>query len=268
MEERFKQTNDELDFMLYPKSFIEEAEEEAKDLLNCIKLSVGKDDLTLLDIPCGVGRHSVSFAREGVRVTGVDICKDFLEAITLRIAENNEEKISYEVVLGDMRSWCRKGYFDVAICLWDSIGLCGDDDDILILKNIYNNLKEGGLAVIEVYPLELWCSNLLSLKSGETNFEFTKKHLLQNPRFDILSERVILSDNFKRVSLVYSIKNRDDGTVKEDGFDIRVRGIDCLTEILEKIGFTNIELCVNYKKDKYTQADILDGRTLKIFCKK
>ena len=33
---------------------------------------------SLLDIPCGSGRHSVELARRGYRMTGIDLSADFL----------------------------------------------------------------------------------------------------------------------------------------------------------------------------------------------
>ncbi|WP_246859450.1 cyclopropane-fatty-acyl-phospholipid synthase family protein [Spirosoma sp. KCTC 42546] len=39
---------------------------------------------TLLDIPCGYGRHAIELAKRGVQVTGVDIFTEFLQTLQKR----------------------------------------------------------------------------------------------------------------------------------------------------------------------------------------
>src|SRR5580658_8621789 len=47
---------------------------------------------TLLDLACGIGRHSIEFAKQGFEVTGVDITRPYLE-----IARDNAKKDSLSI---------------------------------------------------------------------------------------------------------------------------------------------------------------------------
>ena len=40
---------------------------------------------SLLDIPCGFGRHSIELAKRGFNVTGVDISQTFIRGLTEKI---------------------------------------------------------------------------------------------------------------------------------------------------------------------------------------
>src|SRR4051794_16197850 len=43
----------------------------------------------ILDVPCGVGRHAVLFARKGYRVTGVDISRDCIKIAKKKFSHRN-----------------------------------------------------------------------------------------------------------------------------------------------------------------------------------
>jgi SAM-dependent methyltransferase len=73
---------------------------------------------SLLDIPCGSGRHSVELALRGYRMTGIDLSDDFLKAARLRAAEAH---IQVDLRHGDMRNpSLAPDSFDGAVCLGNS----------------------------------------------------------------------------------------------------------------------------------------------------
>ena len=59
-----------------------------------------KPPMDVLDLACGIGRHSVCFAQRGFRVTGLDYSKPFLEQAH-KTARAARQKIRF--VHGDMR---------------------------------------------------------------------------------------------------------------------------------------------------------------------
>lgn len=48
----------------------EQTAQEAEFLISRLKLQPG---MSVLDVPCGNGRHAIQLAQHGVRMTGIDI---------------------------------------------------------------------------------------------------------------------------------------------------------------------------------------------------
>ena len=130
-DERFAATPDELDRILA--------------LTQCSGGSV-------LDLCCGPGRHSVELARRGFQVTGVDRSSFLLGKAHEHAARSGA---SVEWVEQDMRNFVRPASFDLACSLFTSFGYFQDEqDDLQVLRNLYQSLKENGVLIIEVLGKE------------------------------------------------------------------------------------------------------------------
>jgi 2-polyprenyl-3-methyl-5-hydroxy-6-metoxy-1,4-benzoquinol methylase len=128
-------------------------EAEAKFILRMLQLN---DSSRILDVGCGDGRHSISLARMGMQVTGVDISPRFIE---LARHEAGQTPVTFE--LGDARVSLPTGPFDAALCLFDVLGSSAKrEDDIDILRNIRNSLKVGGLVLVSVMNHEVTAGSL------------------------------------------------------------------------------------------------------------
>ena len=126
---------------LYPFMFSERrfevAEDEVRGILDLTNLKGGE----VLDLCCGPGRHAVALAKEGFRVTGVDLSPFLLEKAA---SDAQDERVDIELVREDMRHFVRPGRFDLVINLFTSFGYFDDkSDDMVVLENIYQNLREG-----------------------------------------------------------------------------------------------------------------------------
>jgi SAM-dependent methyltransferase len=107
---------------------------------------------SVLDLCCGPGRHSVELARRGFKVTGVDRSPFLLEKAREHAANAGA---SVEWVRQDMRDFLRPASFDLACSLFTSFGYFEDEqDDLRVLRNIYESLKENGVLIIEVLGKE------------------------------------------------------------------------------------------------------------------
>src|SRR5688500_6134893 len=80
----------------------------------------------VLDLCCGVGRHSIELAKRGHRVTGVDRFEPFLEGAKSAAAAGG---LQVEWVQQDMRRFHRPAAFDAAISLFTSFGYFHDDEE-------------------------------------------------------------------------------------------------------------------------------------------
>ncbi len=135
--------------LLFDEERIEQTPDEVDDLLEFLDLPEGGE---LLDQGCGVGRHSLEFARRGYRATGVDL----MDALLDRARESaRDEALDIEWVAADMREFEREAAFDAAINLFSSFGYFADpEDDRRAAKNVFTSLKPGGRFLIDTMGRE------------------------------------------------------------------------------------------------------------------
>jgi len=104
----------------------------------------------LLDIACGTGRHAREFCRLGYDVTGVDHSASMLEQAR---QQTESEGMSIPFSEQDFRQLdLEAGAFDIATCLFDSIGYVKTNDN---LKKAFGSfgrvLRDEGLLFIEFW---------------------------------------------------------------------------------------------------------------------
>lgn len=106
----------------------------------------------VLDLCCGPGRHSISFAQRGYSVTGVDRSKFLLERARERAHAANVE---VEWVEQDIRRFERRAGFDLACNMFTSFGYFEEESDNLrVLENVCLSLVSGGAFVVDVMGKE------------------------------------------------------------------------------------------------------------------
>jgi SAM-dependent methyltransferase len=107
----------------------------------------------VLDLPCGVGRHTLELTRRGFRVTAVDRTAAYLERLRQALAA---EGLSAEIVQADMRQFCRPGSFDLALNLFTSFGYFENQaDDRAVAAGFHSSLRPGGVLVMELMGKEV-----------------------------------------------------------------------------------------------------------------
>jgi SAM-dependent methyltransferase len=105
-----------------------------------------KPGASVLDAPCGHGRHSLELARRGYRVTGIDFSEDLL-ATAREGAAREELPIALEK--RDMRALPWSNAFDAAFCAGNSFGYFDDDGNQEFLDGIARALRRGGTFLLE-----------------------------------------------------------------------------------------------------------------------
>jgi SAM-dependent methyltransferase len=119
----------------------------------------------VLDLCCGIGRHSIEFARHGLNVTGVDITKPYLE---IAAESAKKEGLDIQFVHSDMREFRLPGAFDLVANLCTSFGYFDDiNDDLKVLRNIHESLKPQGKFVIEILGKEVIASTFRKVEELE-----------------------------------------------------------------------------------------------------
>lgn len=116
---------------------------EVSRAVDLLGLPVGA---TILDVPCGQGRHAKLLADAGFDVTGFD-----LSAHLLQVARRGRRRAGLKFVRGDMRAlparWTAR--FDGVVSLGTSFGFFADPaDDAAVLAGYARVLRPGGTLVL------------------------------------------------------------------------------------------------------------------------
>jgi SAM-dependent methyltransferase len=131
----------------------------------------------VLDLACGIGRHSLELSRRGFSVVGIDISPDLLE-IAAREAEAQSLKINF--VEADLRQLEFDEEFDLVLSLND--GAVGyfetDEENHRTFEVISRALRSGGGHLMQL-PNVLHAEAHLPRKSwivGESTLELSDHH--------------------------------------------------------------------------------------------
>jgi SAM-dependent methyltransferase len=126
------------------------APQQASAVLSLVGIEPGA---AILDMPCGVGRHSLELSRRSYRVTAVDRTAAYLRVARQRAAA---EGLDLELIQADMRSFVRPGAFDLALNLFTSFGYFEDPaEDRMVAANLCRSLRPGGVLVMEMMGKEV-----------------------------------------------------------------------------------------------------------------
>lgn len=100
---------------------------------------------TILDMPCGMGRHSIVLARQGFQVTAIDISAEFLNGLRKKVKVEN---LSIQVIEADILSVQITDSFDGAFCLGDSFGYFNYPGMEIFGQKVAASLKPGAKWII------------------------------------------------------------------------------------------------------------------------
>lgn len=141
----------------------------------------------ILDLGCGVGRHSIAFAHDGCVVTGIDINMHAIK----KAKEICEKKgIDASFICMDFRRIPYENEFDMITLLDNTFGLYTDEDNLQFLKKIEKALVSGGYLVIDAINREYVIQRLsLSNGIGRTWKEKNGMLFYQVSSFDLLRSR-------------------------------------------------------------------------------
>ncbi|HMJ73510.1 MAG TPA: class I SAM-dependent methyltransferase [Solirubrobacterales bacterium] len=178
----------------------------------------------VLDLACGIGRHSLELRRRGFEVVGVDISADLLE-----MAEQEAEAQALEVTFmqADLRELEMRDEFDLVLSLND--GAVGyfetDEENFRTFEVISHALREGGGHLMQL-PNVLHAEKNLPLKSwivGESTLELSDHHWnAENRYIEGSTVPIRIGEVFERY--------------EEIPFRQRLYTVEELTEIYESVG--------------------------------
>ena len=220
---------------VFPFLMTDERMEGAADEVSSALSLVGFEGRDVLDLCCGAGRHSVELARQGLTVTGVDR-SPFLLAKARALADRHGVEVEW--VESDMRDFVRPASYDLVLNMFTSFGYFEDrSDDLQVLRNVHESLREGGRLLIDVAGKELVAAVFQSTTSDES------------PDGGLLVRRHAIVDDWSRI--------RNDWIVVRDGgassftFHLRLYSARELEDALDHVGFRYIRVFGDLRGGEY-----------------
>jgi len=182
----------------------------------------------ILDLCCGQGRHCLELARRGFgHVTGLDRSR-YLIRLARRRAKKAGLNISFHE--GDAR---RRRFetdsFDCVALMGNSFGYFEQEaDDVAVLENVKKVLRSEGTIVLDITD-GAWMRE---------NFERRSWEWIDDLLF-VCRERTLSADGDRLVSREVVV-NSEIGVIADQFYAERLYTRERITELLEKLGFTEI----------------------------
>jgi len=132
------------------EGLLERAQAEAEGISRLLSAQGIEPPAKILDLCCGIGRHSVALAKRGFQVVGVDFSPKFL-AYAQNLAESQGVRDRVEFVLLDARKLRELPHtgFDAVINIFTSFGYYDEETDRSILSQSLELTRPGGVFVLE-----------------------------------------------------------------------------------------------------------------------
>jgi SAM-dependent methyltransferase len=210
------------------------AREEVEQILSLLELQPG---VSICDLCCGVGRHSLELARKEFSVASVDRTATYLKEAKKKAAAEGQ---NIRFIQEDMRSFCEPNAFDAVISMFTSFGYFEDAaDDKRVLENIYKSLKDGGKLLTDIVGKEVLARI------------FQEKRWREEDAVIVLEEGKI-RDNWGSVDSRWIIVK--DGKQSECLISLRLYSAVELCELLKRCGFGQVNVYGDLSGSPYDQT--------------
>jgi SAM-dependent methyltransferase len=206
------------------------------DVENIFSLLELKPGMHVLDLCCGIGRFSLEFARRGLRVTGVDLIRVYLDQAA---KQAREENLDIQWIQLNMRDFISPNTFDMVVNFDSSFGFYDKlEDDVKVLRNMYDSLKPGGKIIMEMKGKEIFARHVTP-----------KDWYMEEGSGRIIIKERLVSKNWERVELRWLVL---DGNKRYDyKFKVRLFSALELSSLLDKSGFTPIHIYGDFTGTDY-----------------
>lgn len=186
-------------------------------------------DISILDLCCGQGRHSLEFARRGYKnVYGLDRSHYLINRAR---KQNKAEGLNANFKEGDARNLpYRIDTFDVVIIPGNSFGYFeAQDDDLKVLKEVFRILKPQGKVLLDITD-----GNYVREKYEPRSWEWIDKN------YFVCRERSLSQDKERLISREV-ITHTKKGVIADQFYAERLYSPDAIGSLLSKCGFKQVD---------------------------
>lgn len=212
-------------------------ETEVDGVVKLLNLEKGQ---SVLDVPCGYGRHSIELAKRGYQVSGYDINKTHLEIAKERAAQQEatvEFKEQNMITIKDDQK------FDAVINMFYSFGFFEkDEENMEALKRFYRALKPGGKFLMHTDV------NIPLILKGRYKEDETRS-LKSGGRLQIVDR---YDSKKKRINGTWII-TRPDGGKEQKSYSVRVYEKEEFAKLCLEVGFQGCEVFSDWAGAPYDE---------------
>lgn len=165
----------------------------------------------ILDLACGFGRHANRLAKLGHEITGIDLMPGFLE---IARSQADELGVSVDYQQGDMRHLDRQEAYDCVLMLFTVFGYFEDEENLCVMKNVSQALKQGGLLLLDVPNRDVLMKNSLPFVVREKGRDL----MIDRNEFDTVAgrmynHRIVIRDGVRK-DKSYSVRMYNPSEIK------------------------------------------------------
>jgi len=235
----------------YIQTMLEHAIERADIDVTGLKAILSKmgvpEHSWVLDLCCGIGRHSVLLAEMGYRVVGVDLSPEYITRAR-ELATNRAVSDNVEFIVGDMReiNTVLKGFqgrFSAVLNLFTSFGYYDEETDLDVLSQLFDLTASQGIVLIDIINRD-WLIR---------HFQARDFHVISDNLVRVEERRLNLETS--RMENTWTYYERHEHDLKfVDVFEVdhRVYSLHELKRLVESSGWTYQASYGNFNLDPLT----------------
>ncbi|MFH1714394.1 MAG: class I SAM-dependent methyltransferase [Candidatus Nealsonbacteria bacterium] len=197
---------------------------------------VKKKSLSILDLGCGTGSHALILAKQGNKVTGVDL-SDRMIKLAKEKAKGTGIKVYFRQ--GDVRNVSLNKKFDIVLLMFNVIGYQITNQDLVsTFKTASRHLKKGGILIFDCW----FGPAVLKQMPGSR-----KKIIKKDNREKLIKSSTSILDIFNQtIDIRYQVQRVLRGKILEkvnETHKIRFLFPQEIKCYLEEVGFQSLEIC-------------------------
>lgn len=173
-------------------------EEEAVAFLDILLMRLQpRPDSRMMDLGCGTGRHAKYLAAKGYQVIGADLSSTSIQ----RAQQFETHRLRF--YQHDMRLPFGCNAFDFVFNFFTSFGYFNNEEENnQVIRNIYNSLKPGGIAVIDY--LNVGYCTTYHIAEEEREIDFTYYHITRRSDERHFFKDILIKDRKTQGSFRFS----------------------------------------------------------------
>lgn len=205
-----------------------------------------KKEARILELCCGTGRLTLPIAKDGYKISGVDITSSMLDQANAKALEAG---LTIDFIKADIRTLDLPKKYDLIFIPFNSIHHLYQNDDLFQVFNVVkSHLKENGLFLLDCYN-----PNIQYIIEGEKEQKEIAEYITKDGRKILIKQKMHYENKtqINRIEWHYFINNKFDSI---QNLDMRLYFPQELNSYLEHNGFKIIHKFGNFKEEEFNNS--------------